>query len=671
MKKILLLSSAIFIFTFNIAQVIYDYLKAADDYYNKGNYISAAEYYEKYLGANKKIKGEEFDPYTVASLTKQQKLALSNKQQATYKLAECYRHLNKHAKAEPYYAKASGFDKTQFPLASYWYGKTLRALEKFDAADSVLTNFVGNYTEKNNYSEDAARELNNLKFIKQQLAKDVKLYTIAKAANGINAEGANYAPVKVGNTIYFTSTRADNSAAKNNVHNNRIYEATLTDGIITNAVKTKINDANQQQGIISLTPDGKTMFLTRWANVNGKKTAALYTSKNENGNWTEPTIADASVNTANANTQEPCVMPDGKHLIFSSNRTDGNGGFDLWCTDLDNNGNIIAGTTKNLGSNINTNFDERSPFYHAASQTLVFSSNGNIGMGGFDLFAVKGSLDNWGKVENLGYPVNSVKDDMYFISNGKANNMLGDVWLSTDRGNECCLELYSLTKIRPLKQLQGIVIDCDTKQPILGATVEITNAANKVITTQKTGNNGLYNFTMEDFENVKSYGLADGYHPNTVETNALTNDELTEQILNVLCLTKIPVDTPKPVVYKVDTVVVMNNILFEFNKADLLPESYAAIDEQILKPMQQYNTMHIEISGHTDDVGKDDYNMKLSEARAKSVMQYLITKGIEQSRMTAVGYGETKPIAPNKINGKDNPEGRKLNRRTEFKVLHF
>jgi tetratricopeptide (TPR) repeat protein len=129
MKKITLVTVIVFGFFASHAQVVYDYLKAADTYFAQGKYFSAAEYYEKYLGLNKtKVKGNEYDPYTIASLTKQQKIVVSNKQQAIYKLAESYRLLNYHVKAEPYYAQATAFDKSQFPLVNYWYGKTLRAL---------------------------------------------------------------------------------------------------------------------------------------------------------------------------------------------------------------------------------------------------------------------------------------------------------------------------------------------------------------------------------------------------------------------------------------------------------------------------------------------------------------------------------------------------------------
>ena len=653
------------------AQVIYDYLKAADAYFAKADYASAAQYYEKYLGVGKtKIKGEEFDPYSVKSLTKQQKVAVSNKQQAIYKLAESYRYLNFPSKAAPYYLQATNFDKATFPLAGYWYGKSLRALEKYELADSVLTSFVSTATPTDaTYTEDAKRELANLKFIKTELTKNISLYTVNKSTPVVNAGGANYAPVKVNaNTLWFTSTRKD-SSVKNNVYNNKVYAAVYEGGVLSSVQKVTVPQATQHQGVLSFSPDGNTIFLTRWTIVNGKKMSNIYSSTKTNNVWSEPTLLDSTINIAGACTQQPFVMANGTQLLFSSDRKDGLGGFDLWSVTLDNNAKPIAGTVKNLGATVNTVNDEQAPYYHAPSSSLVFSSNGYVGMGGYDFFVSKGTLNNWSTPQNLGYPLNSVKDDIYFTSNGTAKNILGDVLFSSDRSSDCCLEMFALNKIRPVKQITGLVVDCDTKQPLSNASVSVVNSAGKVVLNKVTSADGSYAFTAEDFDNLTTSAEAVGYKANSVATIAITNDELVNQTLNVLCLTKIPLDTvPAP---KVDTVVVMDNIYFEFNKSILLEESHAAIDNQILSMLNKYPTMVIEIGGHTDSQGKDDYNMKLSQARAEAVKKYLIEKGIAAERMEAKGYGETKPVAPNTLNGKDNPDGRKKNRRTEFKVLHY
>jgi OmpA-OmpF porin, OOP family len=422
MKRIFLTAVvAMFAFAAN-AQVTFDYLKAADDYYKKGNYISAAEYYEKYLGKKGGFRQDAYDPYTVQSLSKEQRTAVSNKQQAIYNLAESYRLLNYYVKAEPYQQQATSFDKTKYPLSKYKYGKTLRALEKFSEADSAFTSFLADYTTEDDYSKDAKRELANLKFRETQLAKsDLKLYTVNKAGDGLNSDGGSYAPVWMNNnTLLFTSTRGDSAAAKNKVHTNRVYQASYNNGVMGDISKVGIAEpANMHQGVVSITPNGNTIFVTRWMMTpDGKKTAAIYSSNKTSGAWSEPTKLDSVINATGYNAQEPFVMPDGKNMIFSSNREGGLGGFDLWSAPLDANGN--AGTPVNLGATINTANDERGPYYHALSNSLVFSSNGRVGMGGFDFYQSKGSLGSWGAVENLGYPLNSSKDDIYFVSKGKA-----------------------------------------------------------------------------------------------------------------------------------------------------------------------------------------------------------------------------------------------------------
>ncbi len=674
MKKIFLLLTIATI-AFNApAQVVYNYIKAADAYFEKADYNSAAEYYEKFINsANKKIKTDAYDPYTVNTLNKQQKVAVSNYQQAVYKVAECYRHLNYHVKAEPYYAQATKFDKAQFPLASYWYGKTLRALANYDAAETALTTFISQGQGGSDYIEDANREIKNLKFIKQQLdRKDLSLYKVSKGnASNLNTAGANYAPVKVNdNTYLFTSTRADSGAAKNAVHFNRIYTATYSDGVINSITKANIPQPNNyHQGVVSVTPNGNIIYLTRWTIAGAKKSSALYSSKKTNKGWSNPVLLDSTINMSGTNTQQPFVMPDGKYLLFASNRAGGFGGFDLWQARLDNDGNVISGTSENLGASINTKFDEQAPYYHTPSSTLVFSSNGYVGMGGFDFYSSKGSINNWSEPVNMGYPLNSVKDDIYFTSNGGAKNILGDVMFSSDRESACCLDMFTLSKERPIKQIAGIVVDCETNKPIQGAKVEVTNSSRNIVSSNTTSADGTYSFTIVDFDNFTSSASAEGYHSNSVQTAAITDDMISTQTLNVLCLQKIPPPPPEPP--KVDTVVVMDNIYFAFNKAILLPESHAAIDEQIVAMMNKYPTMVIEIGGHTDSKGDDDYNLKLSKARAESVKKYVVSKGIAAERIEAVGYGETKPIAPNEIDGKDNPEGRQKNRRTEFKVLHY
>ncbi|MBL7727517.1 MAG: PD40 domain-containing protein, partial [Dinghuibacter sp.] len=420
------------------AQFTYDYLRAADGYFKKGDYYSAAQYYEKYLGDQKgKDRKNGYSPYTVQTPSKKSSVVTSSKQEAIYNLAESYRMLNFPAKAEPVYQQALQFDKTKFPLTQFHYATMLRALAKYEEAERVFGEFVSGYANKDMYSETAEREIQNLRYIQQQLnRKDIALYTLNKAGEGLNSKGASYAPVWVNNnTILFTSTRPDDTLTKNATYTNRLYQAAYADGNATGIARAGMPETpGFHQGVSTITPDGKTMFLTRWEIKGTTKSAALYVSRKNGNEWGAPVALDATVNMPGYNTQQPFVMPDGKKMIFASNRPGGEGGTDLWMADLGADGSVS--NISNMGNGINTRYDEQAPYYHQPTGALVFSTNGRVGMGGFDFFYAKGTPGNWKTPVNFGYPVNSIKDDIYFASRGDATNILGDVLLSSDRSAE-------------------------------------------------------------------------------------------------------------------------------------------------------------------------------------------------------------------------------------------
>jgi len=568
-------------------QFAYDYLKAADYYYKKADYNSAAQYYEKYLAGNRSIVSNAvYKPYTTQSSTKKTQAVVSSEQQAIYKLAESYRQLNDYGKAVPWYAEALEFDKTQFPLAPYYYAVALRALARYDLAVKAFEYFLDTYTTQDAYRESATRELQNLRFIMEELRRpDLSTYTVEKGPSSLNPQGANYAPVWLGDSLLlFTSTRPDNSGAKNHLFTNRIYAAAYANGqpdTVTRIVVPQPKDA--EQGVIALSPDANIMYLTRWVIKEGKKKSAIYISRKSGNTWSEPAILDTIVNTPGYSAQQPFVMPDGKRLLFASDKPGGQGGFDLWSAELNADGTPFS--VKNLGTVLNTPWNEQAPFYHAASGELVFSTDGRVGMGGYDFFYTKDSAGSWQQPVNFGYPVNSVKDDIYF--NSKGNNILETVWLSSDRDASCCLELFSLKKSIPPPP------------------------------------------------------------PPKPETPV------------VVTLVPPPAEVPT----------VLDNVYYDFSQSYLQPASYPALDK-LAAMLQQHPDLVIELSAHTDSKGSDKLNQALSEARAKSCVDYLVSKGIDPSRLQYKGYAATHPIAPNtNADGSDNPEGRARNRRTEFKVV--
>jgi outer membrane protein OmpA-like peptidoglycan-associated protein/tetratricopeptide (TPR) repeat protein len=662
MKKISITVLAFCLIANLQAQVVYDYLRAADNYFAKKDWASAAEYYEKYLGTNGgKAKGDSYNPYTIDAKAKKT-AATSSKEQAIYNLAESYRLLNYPSKAETPYRQTVEQSKNRFPLAEYYYATVLRSLEKFEEAEKTFQSFLAGYSTTDQWSEAAKREILNLQFIQKELKKkDLTLYKISKAGSDLNPEGANYSPVwMTPNTILFTSTRADNSADKNNVHANRIYQASYTEGSPGGVSLASIpQQKDMQQGTPSLSPDGTAIYLTRWSVADGRKNSSIWFSRKAGNSWGEPVMMNASINEAGYNSQQPFIMADGKTLLFASNKPGGSGGFDLWSATIDMNG--TASNVQNLGSRINTSFDEQAPYYHAASNSMIFSSNGRVGMGGYDFFQSKGQLANLSEPVNLGYPVNSVKDDIYFVSRGDSKNILADVLLSSDRSAACCLELFSLKKEKLQKQITGMVVNCETKQPVPGAVITIYDSENKVVFT-KTITDGNYLLTLDEFQPLKAIATAEGFEKAELSFNA-PSDEASIKLQNPdICLVKIKVP-------EVGTVVVLDNVYYKFDKHQLEPESYPALDK-VVKMMLENPTMEIEISGHTDSKGSDKYNQVLSQLRAEACVDYIVSKGISRTRLVAKGYGESVPIVPNtNDDGTDNPEGREKNRRTEFKVL--
>ena len=663
MKKILFTSAVLLSGMVSYAQFTYNYLKAADQYYNKEDYNSAATYYEKYLGSrNKTVKPDTYKPYAAVSVVKNKTVKVSSEQQAVYKLAESYRNLHDFGKAAPHYESVMEMDKTNFPLAAYYYAVSLRALAKYDEAAQAFRNFLNNYTANDKFTEAAKRELQNLEFITAQLnKKDLTEYKVSKAPAALNTTGASYAPVwSSGNTLLFTSTRPDSSFQKNHTYINRLYTADNEGGQISNIRLLKLDQPEGlHQGAACVSPDGQLLFLTRWQIDHGKKTSAIYVARKNGDGWNEPVLMDALINTPGNNTQQPYLLGGGKTLLYASDRADGYGGFDLWYATLDEAGKPEQ--TANLGEVINTAGNEQAPFYHAATGTLVFSADNRIGMGGYDFFSSKGTIGTWKAPVNMGYPVNSVKDDIYFTSRSNNKNLLDEVLLGTDRAAACCLELFFVHKNRPLKQLSGIVISCDNQSPLAGAAINIIDTINnKVIFTQQTNADGSYAFTVEDFLPLKAVANADGYTTNSQQITVPLNEDTAAITAPVLCLTKII--TP-------EAPVVLENVYYDFNKATLQETSFTSLDK-LVDLLTANPAMHIELSAHTDSKGKAAFNQRLSEARAKSCVDYLVSKGIDASRLTYIGYGATQPVAPNTLeDGSDNPEGRQKNRRTAFTII--
>jgi outer membrane protein OmpA-like peptidoglycan-associated protein/tetratricopeptide (TPR) repeat protein len=660
MKKILSTLTLSLLALVTHAQFTTDYLRAADGYFRKQQFASAAEYYEKHLAAAKgKGGGASYNPYTIQTKSgKAAKQNVSSISQARYNVAECYRALNFPQKALEAYEKVLANDAAAFPLAGFHHASQLRALGKYQEAEAGFQTFVNGYTTKDEYLERARREIQSLVFIQEQLNRpDIRMFKVDRFDQTVNAGGANYAPsFGGGNEVYFTSTRTDSNwqGAK---YANRLYQGVYQHGSIGEVRDAGLPaDATSQQGVASVSPDGKSIYFTRWTVKDGKKTAFIFRAAKGATGWEAPVALGSAVNQEGSSAQQPFLDAAHGRLFFSSDRPGGLGGFDIWMVQLDTKGN--ADNPVNLGASVNSPSDEHAPAYHEPSQSLVFSTNGRVGMGGFDLFQSKAAGKSWSDPVNLGYPVNSSKDDIYFVSRSANRHLLAEALFSSDRAADCCLETFYLRKTIEPNKLSGIVVSCADNQPVGGASVTI---AGKTVTT---GADGSYAFLFDEFAPVSIQARAEGFEDNSVSVKAPGEDVIRLQA-PLLCLK--PVQTFPPPVGTIETLV---NINFAFDQSQILDSSKAYLDLLAEKLIASPSTI-LEIGGHTDSKGGTRYNQRLSERRAMEVVKYLISRGAKAEQLVAKGYGESQPLAPNasEADGVDHPEGRRLNRRTEFKVL--
>jgi outer membrane protein OmpA-like peptidoglycan-associated protein len=312
---------------------------------------------------------------------------------------------------------------------------------------------------------------------------------------------------------------------------------------------------------------------------------------------------------------------------------------------------------------INSPQDEVAPFYQNSSHTLVFSSNGHSGMGGYDLFAAKGDITNWQMPENLGNPVNSSRDDIYFFA-PENTPLLKNALLSSDRGSGCCLETYNLSKEEKDKILAGILYDCNTHIPLEGADIMLKDISGKTWMTT-TNTTGEYQFSLkkESYSDLTLSVSKTEYQDTLVSFITENKDEsdlLTDKLMNKrICIEKIEIPEPPVLVIKAENVV---TVYFDFDRSQLKPSGIQKLDS-IYQVLTDNKDITVQISGYTDGLGSEAYNKILSDKRAKQCADYLIKKGIDSTRITFVSFGACCPVEMEIINGRDNPDGRSLNRR--------
>ncbi len=400
------------------------------------------------------------------------------------------------------------------------------------------------------------------------------------------------------------------------------------------------------------------MYLTRWKYVNGEKNAAIYFSKRNINGWTNPQPI-TGLNDLKYNYQQPTLVKYGDmlQLLFSSNRPGGYGGYDIYSVSIE--GPTILSEIKNIGTIINTVGDEYAPFFNSATQELIFSSDGRVGMGGQDLYISVLRNSQWSIADNLGYPINSIKDDMYFSADESNKSLRFEGWLSSDSDSPCCLQLFRFSKKIVKRQIQGHVFLCDTKRPAKGAFVKLVEEGTGNTITAPVDVEGRFSI---DYQGTGYYKLQfeyEGYFTFSQEIMEIDKDQSEVLQIPEICLSQILLAKP----------VLLIQVFFDYNSSKLIANSFPQLDSLSML-LNENPKLVIEIEAHTDANGTDEFNLKLSQDRANTIFDYLYSKGVSGKRMIPKGYGESMPIELNILpDGRDNPEGRAKNRRCAFKVI--
>ncbi len=478
-----------------------------------------------------------------------------------------------------------------------------------------------------------------------------------KLEGGVNTDFSEYAPMLTMEEDRMIFTRRVGTQED-------FYVAKIKDGEFVRVTEVDGLNTPQNEGIHTISADGRTMIFTACdRRTTGIGSCDLYYAHLDKEYWTIPSNMGKVVNSISWDSQ-PSLSADGKTLYFSSGRQDGFGGNDIWMTTKTDTSGWTFPTL--LPEEINTSGNEESPFIHPDGHTLYFRSNKHIGMGGYDIFYSRyiDSTKTWTAAKNIGYPINTEGSEgaLSVSLDGKTAFFASDMAYINDK-SKANLDIYSFElypEARPMMTtfVKAKITDKETGVPLMADyRIEVISTTMK----PKTGKADKRGSFINSLITNQSYALfvtMDGYvhHSENFDLEGI-QDALDPFVINIELskAEKVKTDTPT----KAEPIV-LNNIFFESGKTELKPESDFELNT-LAQNLNDNPNIKIQIIGHTDNVGSDVDNQILSEARAKSVADALLSRGIAPNRVTYLGLGETQPIADN-----ESEEGRKTNRRTEF-----
>jgi len=570
-------------------------------------------------------------------------------------LGDIYLEIENTSEAINSYTRAVHLDPDFYPPALYILAKLELNRGEYNVAFEYFNSYL-------NYDEITELELNKIKsfletceFAQNAIAHPVP-FDPHNMGDSINTENNEYVDAITvdGETIYFTVLKSSSNLEQQKYKDEDFYYSDKINGTWTKArdLGPPVN-THENEGAMFISSDGRYLLMAGCNRDGGHGSCDIYISHKNGNSWGKPVNLGPMVNSY-AWESQPCLASDGRTLFFASNRIGGLGKSDIWKTTYLSTGEWTK--PENLGETINTPADEMSPFLHPDNQTLYFSSRGHKGMGGADLFVSRKDVEgNWSDPVNIGYPINTFADEINLIVNAKGDT----AYFSSDKlggfGENDIYKFYLYEEVQPsaVTYMKGKVFEERTGEP-LEAWFELINLETGITKVESISDKTSGAFlvclpTQEEYAlNVRKEGYL-FYSDNFKLTgeNPSTDPYLMDIPLNPI---------------KVGEKVILRNIFFDTDKYDLKETS--RIELNFLNELLLNNlSLKIEIGGHTDNIGSEEYNKILSLNRAKAVYDYLIDNGISTERLAYQGYGFSQPVADN-----STEPGRAMNRRTEIKV---
>lgn len=602
--------------------------KKADKLYERLKYVDAAEAYQKLI-TNGKSSDYVFE-----------------------QLGNSYYFINDTKNAEAAYknvVKSKNVDSETV----YNYAQTLKSNGNYPEYNTWMQNF----SKMKPADSRAVAFMKNPNYIPTLKGENPGKFAVTKM-EGLNSKFSDFGGTMVGNEIYFATAR--NTSGKNYGWNDEpyldIYKMTMG-GTAPEASKIK-GDVNTKyhESTIAISPDGKRMYFDRNDYYRGKYDKSdnginqinIYYATNEGGEWKD--IQKVPFNSSEYSTGHPALTADGNTLYFTSDKPGGKGMSDIYMVSINKSGGF--GSPIRLGDNINTEGKEAFPFVDG-NGTLYFSSDGHLGLGGLDVLMAEANTSGFDKATNMGGGINSADDDFAFTYNSST----GDGFVSSNRpGGMGSDDIYKLKAAETCEVLLALtVINQYSDEAIGDARVELYDNQDNKLETKNTDASGNVQFTTNCNQVYVVKVFKEDFESNQLMVEGSKNPKNSKTI-NLRPIEDIITDDK----------VVLNPILFDFDKHNIKSQAAFELDK-LVSIMKKYPNMVTKVEGHTDNRGTDEYNMNLSEKRAQSTVQYVISKGIAENRISGQGFGESQLMI--KCGDNCTEEEHQKNRRSEFIIV--